>query len=160
MRDSCQSRTLYIFDLRPRINAMGNQAAGAGFEATGTGFFIFVDLFLSLFLFLSPLLTLIISSTTGTGYEGCKLEFANLENIHVVRKSYAAMNSLAEDRYDDPNWHSSVDATGWLTHVRVLLSAGARLVEVMEHQEASALVHCSDGWDRTSQVVLFVFWDG
>ena len=28
---------LYIFDARPRINAMGNQAAGAGYEITGSG---------------------------------------------------------------------------------------------------------------------------
>ena len=32
-----QPSPLYIFDARPRINAMGNQAAGAGYEVTGSG---------------------------------------------------------------------------------------------------------------------------
>jgi hypothetical protein len=38
------SSVMYIFDARPRINAMGNQAAGAGYEATGSGWKAFEKL--------------------------------------------------------------------------------------------------------------------
>ena len=41
-----QPTPLYIFDARPRINAMGNQAAGAGYEITGSGLIIFIFIFL------------------------------------------------------------------------------------------------------------------
>ena len=38
------------------------------------------------------------------------------------------------------------------TQVRLILEASVRMVEVMDIEEASTLVHCSDGWDRTAQL--------
>ena len=92
-------------------------------------------------------------SFLGTGYRHCKLEFMNVENIHVIRKSCSSLQTVVEERFDDPLWNTLVDASGWMTHVRILLSASARVADVMDHEGASALVRCSDGWDRTSQMV-------
>lgn len=76
----------------------------------------------------------------------------NLENIHVIRKSYQTLQGIVQGRYNDPNWNSLVEGTGWFTHVRMLLASAARVIEVMEGQGACVLVHCSDGWDRTAQI--------
>ena len=47
LRPSTSHPPLYIFDARPKMNALGNQAAGAGFELTGTGlFFMFLFCFI------------------------------------------------------------------------------------------------------------------
>jgi len=40
----------------------------------------------------------------------------------------------------------------WLQHIRMVLGASCQLAEKLELEGASALVHCSDGWDRTSQL--------
>ena len=53
---------------------------------------------------------------------------------------------------EDPNWYSLVESSGWLAQVRLILLGAARVVEVIENEGTSVLVHCSDGWDRTSQV--------
>ena len=39
----------------------------------------------------------------------------------------------------------------WLSHIGALLHATMRVVEALESGTA-VLVHCSDGWDRTSQL--------
>ena len=48
---------------------------------------------------------------------------------------------------------SSVEAarSGWLQHVRAVLRAGAFAAQCVAGGDAT-LVHCSDGWDRTSQL--------
>jgi len=114
---------LYIFDARPRANAMGNQALGAGYEATGS----------------------------GTGYERCKLEFLNIDNIHVMRNSATKLQSLTESRQDS-NWYSALESTKWLSHVRQVLISADRIRQCVIDENASVLVHCSDGWDRTAQL--------
>jgi myotubularin-related protein 6/7/8 len=40
----------------------------------------------------------------------------------------------------------------WLDHVRSLLKGGSLVAKAIRVQKSSVLVHCSDGWDRTSQV--------
>jgi hypothetical protein len=40
---------------------------------------------------------------------------------------------------------------GWLGHIQILLSAAQRLACTV-HGGSHALVHCSDGWDRTAQI--------
>ncbi|GMF55787.1 unnamed protein product [Phytophthora fragariaefolia] len=43
--------------------------------------------------------------------------------------------------------------TRWLKHVMRVLSGARRVAEVLHEDGASVLVHCSDGWDRTPQLV-------
>ncbi|KAG8465986.1 hypothetical protein KFE25_005556 [Diacronema lutheri] len=49
-------------------------------------------------------------------------------------------------------WLERVHATGWLAHSSSLLRAATRAAQLLT-AGAAVLVHCSDGWDRTSQVV-------
>ena len=45
---------------------------------------------------------------------------------------------------------SGLEASGWLRHIRCTLEA-AQFVAASVESGTTVLVHCSDGWDRTSQ---------
>ena len=40
----------------------------------------------------------------------------------------------------------------WLNHIRTLLVGARRVSGLVEGAGISVLIHCSDGWDRTSQL--------
>lgn len=97
----------------------------------------------------------------GGGYEsydGCQLEFCNIENIHVMRDSLAKVTRACQlSRMDVYEGNQSeldrdVATSGWLGHVRRILHASNRVVRAIERDGTSVLLHCSDGWDRTAQV--------
>ncbi|MDP2437146.1 MAG: myotubularin family protein [archaeon] len=118
------STLLFIYDCRPKANAMGQQAMGNGYESVGI----------------------------GTGYANCKLEFLNIANIHVMRKSMNQIYGLVADPNTEPRFLSLLEASGWLTHVSLLLGASARIAHQIDREGISVLIHCSDGWDRTAQI--------
>ncbi len=73
-----------------------------------------------------------------------------------MRKS---LDSLAEMIQDDvvstfqskeENWFEDLNATQWLYHTRLVLCSSMQVALSVRDGE-DALVHCSDGWDRTSQ---------
>jgi hypothetical protein len=45
-----------------------------------------------------------------------------------------------------------VEATQWLQHIRLIIAAVVRIVQFLDVDGASVVTHCSDGWDRTSQL--------
>ena len=55
----------------------------------------------------------------------------------------------------DP-WFRKLSDAGWLKHVRAVLHASVRVCEILEFEGRSVLNHCSDGWDRTAQIVAMV----
>lgn len=62
---------------------------------------------------------------------------------------------LPEECYpniDDNKWLSAIEATKWLEHMKCIISGAVRIVDKIENNKTSVLVHCSDGWDRTSQL--------
>ncbi len=99
----------------------------------------------------------------------------NRESLHIgeedealgeLHRHQAAGNSAHFKGADlDPNadaeemhHHLSVDfgarleETGWLNHVRTVLSSAVMVATKLHKEQSSVLVHCSDGWDRTAQV--------
>ncbi|KAG5673821.1 hypothetical protein PVAND_003835 [Polypedilum vanderplanki] len=84
-------------------------------------------------------------------YPNAEIEFMNLGNIHVIRKSFQSLRQLCIDA-DIPNWFSLLEKTNWLQHISGLLSAANIVVHAIEKNNRPVLVHCSDGWDRTSQI--------
>lgn len=46
-----------------------------------------------------------------------------------------------------------LDNTKWFHNLAALLKASMVVVDAISIQERPVLVHCSDGWDRTPQVV-------
>eukprot|EP01127_Copromyxa_protea_P019085 TRINITY_DN6114_c0_g1_i1.p1 TRINITY_DN6114_c0_g1~~TRINITY_DN6114_c0_g1_i1.p1 ORF type:complete len:662 (-),score=55.45 TRINITY_DN6114_c0_g1_i1:18-1961(-) len=90
----------------------------------------------------------------GGGYEtGCPdsiLSFHNIANIHKVRSSFLSLVDLFIGSSKIPE-RKAVEATQWLLHIQSLLEAATQTTLLL--QENSVLVHCSDGWDRTAQIV-------
>jgi myotubularin-related protein 6/7/8 len=116
-------QTNLIIDARPRVNAIANHAKGFGSERI-------------------------------EGYKGAEVRFLGIENIHVMRNS---LNKVVEVLKDSdltafaPN-RNALEKSGWRKHINYLL-LGTRLVaNTIAIQHSHVLIHCSDGWDRTSQL--------
>ena len=90
----------------------------------------------------------------STSYKSCELDFCDIENVHVMRASldqlHAYFTSTLTRSYVGTD---QVGRTRWLQHVGQLLMAAARIVAEVDKNGRSVVVHCSDGWDRTSQLV-------
>lgn len=52
-----------------------------------------------------------------------------------------------------PSWFTLLDNTKWFHNLASLLKAAVVIVDAITIQERPVLVHCSDGWDRTPQVI-------
>jgi hypothetical protein len=117
--------TLYIMDARPYKAAVGNTVMGKGFENVNH-------------------------------YDKCQLHFMGIANIHGIRESLDALMELCSSEsktYDDTTWLAKLQETQWLLYLRIILQSGARIAQVLDEEGASVLTHCSDGWDRTAQLV-------
>jgi hypothetical protein len=122
------SSYLYIVDCRPKANALGNTIAKGGYESSNV-------------------------------YYNCRVEFMNIGNIHQMRDSWQRLMSIAKSSYeggDDYRWCSDLENTGWLKHIKLILKATLEMVKYIEIHNSSVVVHCSDGWDRTSQLCSLV----
>nr|XP_022920445.1 myotubularin-related protein 3 [Onthophagus taurus]XP_022920446.1 myotubularin-related protein 3 [Onthophagus taurus]XP_022920447.1 myotubularin-related protein 3 [Onthophagus taurus] len=86
-------------------------------------------------------------------YPCCEIQFMNLANIHSIRKSFHALRQLCTSSADQPNWYSLLEGTRWLQHMSGVIRAAVTLVSAIEREARPVLVHCSDGWDRTPQIV-------
>lgn len=86
-------------------------------------------------------------------YENCEIQFMNLPNIHTVRNSFISLRVLCSGTRDPSSWLSGLESTRWLHHIAGLMKAAALVVNYNEKEGRSVLVHCSDGWDRTPQVI-------
>ncbi|EDV99889.1 GH12561 [Drosophila grimshawi] len=86
-------------------------------------------------------------------YPCAEIEFMNLGNIHAIRKSFHAVRQLCASSPDDPNWFGQLEKTMWMQHLSGLLGATMTVVHTIEKNGRPVLVHCSDGWDRTPQIV-------
>ena len=63
--------------------------------------------------------------------------------VLIVKHSFSSFRS----------WLSGLENTKWLHNIASLLKAATLVVNVNEKEGRPVLVHCSDGWDRTPQIV-------
>ncbi|XP_074012895.1 phosphatidylinositol-3,5-bisphosphate 3-phosphatase MTMR6 isoform X4 [Numenius arquata] len=116
------NRYMYVMDTRPKLNAMANRAAGKGYE-------------------------------NEDNYSNIRFQFVGIENIHVMRSSLQKLLEVSGTKGLSVNdFLSGLENSGWLRHIKAVLDAAVFLVKAIAVESASVLVHCSDGWDRTSQV--------
>ena len=126
-----------FYDCRPYISAKANTLKGAGVDETSQ-------------------------------YYNCKeLIFGNIENIHSVRKSfkkavekiYYGMSPInnAKLTYNTnfKKFLSKFEETKWLDYLSDILT-GANVIINRLQSKLNVICHCSDGWDRTSQVCSIV----
>ncbi|GKU91610.1 hypothetical protein SLEP1_g5463 [Rubroshorea leprosula] len=141
-----QPRKLYIADARPRKNALANGAMGGGSESS-------------------------------SNYFQSEIVFFGIDNIHAMRESFTRLRDYLDThgaassdgmssflRHGGWTWGggnlssmsasvSTLGDSGWLIHVQSVLAGSAWIAARIAKESASVLVHCSDGWDRTSQLV-------
>lgn len=113
---------MYVVDLRPTINAIAQRAAGKGYES--------LDF-----------------------YPNVNFIWGHIPNIHVVRESFASFQEVLQ-RYDfnDSEQSQLLESCDWFTLIRKLLEVSRLCASALVVEKSNILIHCSDGWDRTSQV--------
>ena len=112
-----------ILDCRGSVAATGNQAMGKGTEDV-------------------------------TNYTNTTLVFGGIGNIHTMRSSLKTLQQVvlpSEDNGGD--FIAKLQESGWLNHVRLVLDLAVTAAKHMHVEKSGVLVHCSDGWDRTAQIV-------
>ena len=115
--------TNMIIDARPTANAMVMVAKGAGTENMDY-------------------------------YKDCKKAYLGIDNIHVMRDSLnRVFDALRESEFTDGVVdRESLRRSGWLRHMANVLEGTAMIVHNVHVNASHVLIHCSDGWDRTSQL--------
>ncbi|KAM4546836.1 phosphatidylinositol-3,5-bisphosphate 3-phosphatase MTMR4 isoform 1-T1 [Fundulus diaphanus] len=86
-------------------------------------------------------------------YPNCEVMFMGMANIHAIRNSFQALRAVCSQIPDPGNWLSALESTRWLQHLSVMLKAATLVSGAVEREGRPVLVHCSDGWDRTPQIV-------
>jgi len=117
-----QQRNL-IVDARPTVNAYAMQAIGLGSE-------------------------------NMDHYPGAEKAYLGIDNIHVMRKSLdAVIEAIKEsDLASFPPNRQLLAKSNWIKHIANILDGTALIATTVGIMHSHVLIHCSDGWDRTSQL--------
>ncbi|CAG7924106.1 unnamed protein product [Penicillium olsonii] len=128
--DSEENRSVYgaqqsnlIVDARPTVNAFAMQAVGLGSE-------------------------------NMDNYKFATKAYLGIDNIHVMRDS---LNKVIDALKDSdvtplgPN-RDQLARSGWLKHIGGILEGARLITRQVGLTHSHVLIHCSDGWDRTSQL--------
>ncbi|KAI5793518.1 phosphatidylinositol 3-phosphate phosphatase [Pyronema domesticum] len=117
-----------IVDARPAINARLMQMAGMGTEE--------------------------MENYKHCSSPPCNRIYLGIDNIHVMRGS---LNKVIEAIKDSdisplPPNRELLAKSGWLKHISTMLEGTDKIVRQVALNHSHVLLHCSDGWDRTSQL--------
>lgn len=112
-----------IVDARPTVNALAMQAIGLGTE-------------------------------NMDHYKFATKVYLGIDNIHVMRES---LNKVIDTIKDSdlsrlPINREQLAKSNWIKHITGLLDGSALIARQVAIQHSHVLIHCSDGWDRTSQL--------
>ena len=116
-------QTNLIVDARPTVNAFAQQAVGLGSE-------------------------------NMDNYKFATKAYLGIDNIHVMRDS---LNKVVEALKDSdltplgPN-RDMLAKSNWLKHMANILDGVGLIARQVGVHHSHVLIHCSDGWDRTSQL--------
>ena len=112
-----------IVDARPTINAIAMQAAGMGSE-------------------------------NMDHYKFATKVYLGIDNIHVMRSSLDKVIETLKDSDLTPLGPNKEQLTksNWLKHISTMLDGVSLIARQVALQHSHVLIHCSDGWDRTSQL--------
>ncbi|KAH8722483.1 protein-tyrosine phosphatase-like protein [Phaeosphaeriaceae sp. PMI808] len=117
-----QQRNL-IVDARPTVNAYAMQAVGLGSEKMDY-------------------------------YPGAEKAYLGIDNIHVMRKSLDTIIEALKDSDITPLAPNKqlLAKSNWIKHISNILDGVALIARTVGIMHSHVLIHCSDGWDRTSQL--------
>uniref|UniRef100_A0A7E4ZQF0 Myotubularin phosphatase domain-containing protein n=1 Tax=Panagrellus redivivus TaxID=6233 RepID=A0A7E4ZQF0_PANRE len=86
------------------------------------------------------------------GYENCESVFLNIHSIHAVRKSQTPFKQILYPKTQQDEPFDGIENCRYVEHLQVILDGTWQIVNELIDNRANVLVHCSDGWDRTSQL--------
>lgn len=90
---------------------------------------------------------------SGEYYRNTMVEFLGLPNIHNVRYSFHQLRALLNSPAEQTTYLQQLQTTNWFLYLSNLITSAVQCVDLLMDQGRSVLVHCSDGWDRTTQIV-------
>ncbi|KAK0417021.1 hypothetical protein QR680_012792 [Steinernema hermaphroditum] len=105
-----------------------------------------------------PRVNAMVNKVQGKGFEDVRnysnmqFHFFDIENIHVMRNSLNKLLEVCQKPRSMNDFLKGLESSQWLKHVRSLMECGKFLADSVV-RGISCVVHCSDGWDRTSQTV-------
>jgi len=104
-----------------------------------------------------PKINAMYNRAAGKGYEAeafypnTKFVFKGIENIHVMRDSLSKLIETCELKTETMElFFQGLEQSAWLKHIKAALETSIFIAEALL-KGVSVIVHCSDGWDRTSQ---------
>ncbi|KAJ5157282.1 uncharacterized protein N7482_008382 [Penicillium canariense] len=112
-----------IVDARPTVNAFAMQAVGLGSE-------------------------------NMDNYKFATKAYLGIDNIHVMRDSLNKVVDVLKETDVTPLGpnRDQLARSGWLKHIAGILEGSGLIARQVGLQHSHVLIHCSDGWDRTSQL--------
>jgi len=129
--------TNLIIDARPTTNAMANTAKGAGTE-------------------------------NMDHYKEGKKAYLGIDHIHTMRESlgkvvealreadtlFASINNDLPEQLPSLRVldRQALRRSGWLRHISAIMEGTVLIARNVHINSSHVLIHCSDGWDRTSQL--------
>jgi hypothetical protein len=153
-QSSEDSKSLLIIDARPRVNAVGNAVVKGGYESTAV--------YKSVNFEFAGIANIHVVREAFTGIRDiinsnmydASSNSRTFKGPTSPKNSKSDANSIIE-RYRDIilklKRPQGVKAK-WLVLIGKILKGAIKIVESMHTQQISVLIHCSDGWDRTSQL--------
>ncbi len=107
-----------------------------------------------------PVANAMANMALGGGYEStlhyvhAELSFRGIANIHVVKSNLTRLTAACVDADALPDCARVAQVAGpWLEQLRRVLDAAQHCAQHVSGGGA-VLLHCSDGWDRTPQVLI------
>uniref|UniRef100_A0A1I7V9E6 phosphatidylinositol-3,5-bisphosphate 3-phosphatase n=1 Tax=Loa loa TaxID=7209 RepID=A0A1I7V9E6_LOALO len=86
-------------------------------------------------------------------YQQTEVIFCGLANIHEIRSSFHKLRTVLAGPQDHNTTLQSIQSTFWLQYLISLIDTAQKCVKALVDDGRSVLVHCTDGWDRTTQIV-------
>merc|ERR1711924_570958 len=81
-----------------------------------------------------------------------------IDNVHGVREAWRKMfKAVAGLTAGEPgSWFKDVASSGWYDILGNVMNCVKMVIDELDGRRCNALIHCSDGWDRTAQVSSLV----
>ena len=123
--DTAPEKKLIVFDARPYLSAAANKLKGAGYEKVNE-------------------------------YGRASITFCEIDNIHVARSALNKIYTLISqpDFNKNKKFFTEYENTKWNEFSYMLIKAAIKVALAVKQGHAT-LIHCSDGWDRASQLTAF-----
>ncbi|EXJ63741.1 hypothetical protein A1O7_00076 [Cladophialophora yegresii CBS 114405] len=107
-----------------------------------------------------PTINALVMQTQGMGsedmsnYKFATKAYLGIDNIHVMRDSLQKVIDSLKDSDLTPLGPNQelLQKSNWLKHIGLILDGSALIARQVGLQHSHVLIHCSDGWDRTSQL--------